>query len=696
MNICLWKRVCLSFVFIPAMMVSAWAKPTGKWLPVTVEELQLKDCPGMPGAPALCLFREEYFHHEDFVTRVYRRIKILTAEGRQYANVEISYLDGIQFIDNLKIRSITPEGNERPFNGKIFEKTAVGRGRTRLMLKTFTIPDVNVGDIIEYRYTVGFNYLQATRDRIADLVYILSGNLNKNVDKPFEGGENSGEILSEFMYQWNIQDTLYTLKARFLFKPNKTMSIFFAFAERLNWLYQKLYGARPIQNSDEEIELELDNIPPFEKEDYMTPEANERMNVMFFYCQSDVKGSENFWPHEIDLWRKGVKKFIGDTGDLSGMAAQLTADQDQPLQKLQKIYEWVQQLKNLSYEPGLLPSKWKDKGYKTNKNAADILKNKYGCRSDITRTFVALARAAKLDAQVIRVVTRDDKLFRMDLLDMYAQFDSEVVLVKTDDRTIYLDPATPFCPFGMVHWSRSGTVGVREVKGDPEFIDLPNYSFDKASIQREISLALDPGGELKGIVKVTYSGQDALEWRLSAIGNDEVGLRKDFEDDLIAILPNSAKVTLQKIENIGNNQPFLIVYFDVVIPNLAAVAGQKILLPLSPLEGRRQHPFRSSKRTYPIYFSYAFETSDDLTITLPLGIKLEGKPNPTKIATQYFAFSLVTSEENNNTLHIKRNLQMKWQYFETNQYPSLKNFYDQVVAADEQQMVLTGSSNDFK
>ena len=82
-------------------------------------------------------------------------------------------------------------------------------------------------------------------------------------------------------------------------------------------------------------------------------------------------------------------------------------------------------------------------------------------RSDITRTFVALARAAGFEAEVVRVSNRDDKLFRINLLSFYDQMDSEAVLVKLGERTMALDPATPFCPFGLVHWSRSNATALR-------------------------------------------------------------------------------------------------------------------------------------------------------------------------------------------------------------------------------------------
>jgi len=83
---------------------------------------------------------------------IYARIKILTEEGRKYGDVEIPYNKSTESVRGIQARTIRPDGSVVNFEGTMFEKPLVrGRG-IKLLAKTFTLPEVQVGSIIEYRY----------------------------------------------------------------------------------------------------------------------------------------------------------------------------------------------------------------------------------------------------------------------------------------------------------------------------------------------------------------------------------------------------------------------------------------------------------------------------------------------------------------------------------------------------------------
>jgi len=123
--------------------------------PPSPEELGMTSEPQAPGAPAIILFREVdrddngRTSHEDN----YFRIKILTEEGRKYADIEIPFFKGSENIVNIKARTIRPDGSIVNFDGNVFDKSIVKSKGFRYLAKTFTLPDVQVGGIIEYSYT---------------------------------------------------------------------------------------------------------------------------------------------------------------------------------------------------------------------------------------------------------------------------------------------------------------------------------------------------------------------------------------------------------------------------------------------------------------------------------------------------------------------------------------------------------------
>src|SRR5690242_14548408 len=128
-------------------------KPVGEWLPVSPSDWAVNEVPGRPGAAAIQLYFSYYKDDDQKIISVYHRIKILNETGRKYADVEIP-LDPGQSVKELKARSLHPDGNGVEYQGKPFEKVITKRRRVKYSARVFTVPDVSVGSIVEYRYTI--------------------------------------------------------------------------------------------------------------------------------------------------------------------------------------------------------------------------------------------------------------------------------------------------------------------------------------------------------------------------------------------------------------------------------------------------------------------------------------------------------------------------------------------------------------
>lgn len=109
---------------------------------VPPEELKMTSEPQAPGAPAIILFRQvdrdDNIHtgHEDN----YVRIKILTEEGREKADVEIPFDKGSDSIINVHARTIEPDGSIVNFDGKVYDKELAKGRRIKYHAKSFTLP----------------------------------------------------------------------------------------------------------------------------------------------------------------------------------------------------------------------------------------------------------------------------------------------------------------------------------------------------------------------------------------------------------------------------------------------------------------------------------------------------------------------------------------------------------------------------
>src|SRR6266404_6266804 len=109
------------------MLAAQEAKAGVGFLPVSPDELKLTSEPRAPGAPAIILFRQvdrddngQTSHEDNYV-----RIKILTEEGRKYADIEIPFFTSTAKIVDIRARTIRPDGSIADFQGKAFDKSIV-------------------------------------------------------------------------------------------------------------------------------------------------------------------------------------------------------------------------------------------------------------------------------------------------------------------------------------------------------------------------------------------------------------------------------------------------------------------------------------------------------------------------------------------------------------------------------------------
>ncbi len=156
-----YRRV---FLLVALLLGVAFARRTppvvtgDEWQPITQEELKMTGAPEAPGAPAVYLYRQ--VDRKDLgrsnTEYNYLRIKILTEEGRKYGNVEIAYPREQANISNIRARTIHPDGTILNFDGKVYDQTIIKSKGSKFLAKTFSMPDVRVGSIVEYHFNYDF------------------------------------------------------------------------------------------------------------------------------------------------------------------------------------------------------------------------------------------------------------------------------------------------------------------------------------------------------------------------------------------------------------------------------------------------------------------------------------------------------------------------------------------------------------
>ena len=619
-----------------------------EWLPIIPEELKMTSEPKAPGAPAIILYRQ--IDRDDSNASVpheynYVRTKIFTEEGRKYADVEIPVIKGAWDIHNIKARTIRPDGSVVNFDGKVYEKEIVKARGVKFLAKTFTLSDVQRGSIIEYHYIKDFAEWRV------------------------------------FDSRWVLGDDLFTKRAKFTLKP------YGEWALQWSWPNGLPEGAKPPVNEHSLIHMEVQDVPAFQVEDDMPPEAAMQLRVDFIYSDDGFeKEPDKFWKKQGKKMDDAAEGFVNKRKAMEQAVAQIVSPSDSAEVKLEKIYAKVQSLRNTSYEIEKTEQEQKRAKEKEINNVEDIWKRGYADGYQITWLFLGLARGAGFDASPVRVSTRDDHFFKSNIMNM-RDLNTNVVLVKLNEKDLYFDPGSAFTPFGMLPWSETGTPGLKLDKDGGTWVTTPNPESSASQIIRKADLALTSEGSLEGKLKVTFTGLEAMWRRVEERNEDEAHRKKLLEDYVKEIIPVGIEVELTNKPDWASSAPTLVAEYSLKVPGWVSGAGKRALMPVGLFGEPEKHMYEHSTRVHPLYFHYMNEKVDDVRIELPLGWQVGSLPQPVTNDAKLLVYTM-KAENDKDALHLERHLKCGLTILEQKYYNALRNFYQSVRSADEQQIVL--------
>jgi hypothetical protein len=634
----LFVCICCAYILARAPL----AVNAEDWQPISPAELQMTSMPEAPGAPAVILYRQ--VDRDDVANHQYTyvRIKVLTEEGRKYANAEIPFFNGNESVHSIKARTIRPDGSIANFEGKPMDKMIVKAKGIKYMAKVIVLPDVQVGSIIEYHY--------------------------------------SDQLKEHYAFDshWIVSEELFTKNAKFSLKPNQYLPV------RFSW--QGLPAGVAPKNERGAIHLEVNNIAAFQTEDYMPPQNELKARVDFMYSEDTEPQADKFWKNEAKRENGKVESFIGKRKAMEQAVAQIVSPTDTPEVKLQKIYARVQQLRNTGYEAETSEQERKREKGKEIKNVEDVWKSGAGSGREITWLYLALVRAAGLEAYPVLVSRRNEYFFTPQVMDPH-RLDDNVVLVKLNGKDTFYDPGTVFTPFGILPWPETAVKGLRLDKDGGAWVTTAVPDSTVSNITRKADLRLTDQGALEGKVTVTFSGLEALSMRLELRNQDETTRTKFIEDVVRESIPVGIDVELKNKPDWSSSSPTLVGEFEIKVQGWASAAGHRALIPVGLFGAPEKHVFEHAMRVHPIYFDFPTGRIDDVTIELPLDWKVNSLPPGHKDEGKVCSYN-TTVENNKGTLHLTRNLDINALVLDTKYYLALRKFFQMVKTGDEQQIVV--------
>ena len=642
----------------PVLLKAQFQQPTD-------EELKMTADPKAPGADAVYFYREEIaddtMHYQSF----YARIKVLTEKGKELATVELPYLRGDFKIADIKGRTIHADGTVIPLAGKPEDLLIAKKGDLQANKKVFTLPSVEVGSILEYRYELRYDDNMQSSPR------------------------------------WDVQQPYFVHKAHYEFTPFKaflpgsqnqtSMFIENSRGEVLNSLiwWANLPKGVTVQQipASGRYTVDVTDIPPNPDEEWMPPIKSVLYKVFFYYKAAST--AQEFWVNEAKRWSKDVDRFAETSKPIHEAVAGLIAPTDSEMDKATKLYKAVQALDNTDYSRTKSESERKQLKLKEAKHAEDTWKQKSGTSEDIALLYLAMARAAGLTAFAIKVVDRDEGVFDVSYMNI-DQLDTTLVLVGIDGKGVLVDPGEKMCPFQTVNWRHSSAGGLRQDPSGPGYVNTPAQLYKANSTVRTGDLTVDAHGAITGTVQIVMTGQEALRWRHVALENDETELKKRFDkEELESLVPDGVEARVDHFLALDDPSSNLMALVKVK-GTLGTATAKRLMLPGFFFESRGHTPFvNQEKRLEPVDMHYGELLSDQVTYHLPAGMAVEGAPPNAKVAWEGHAVYIANAVSAPGQVTITRTLARAFTEAKPEEYQDLRGFYQKVAAADQQELVLT-------
>jgi hypothetical protein len=577
-------------------------------------------------------------------------------------------------------RTIHADGTVIPLAGKASDLLVYKNHNNHVHAAVFNLPSVEVGSILEYKWS-----LPMTGG---------GGNVTGIVDQADEGYYASA-VAGVSDPVWDVQQPIYVRKAHFYWNPYNDLETdvlgseldHYVDGERAHYILftQRLpAGFTTTRSPKGDFTLDIHDVPAFVREANAPPDAALRYQVRFFrsaYISADV-----YWDNQNKRWSKKVNDFASQSSAIRDAASQITAGAATPADKARKLYDAVQALDNTNFTRAKTEEERKALHLKKEvKNAQDVWTEKSGSGYALAALYLALARAAGLNADGLQVSDRDTRIFDPSYLSL-DQLDSLLVVLHIDGKDIYLDPGEKLCPFGQLQWTHIMAGGIQQNAKGPVYTP-PNATKD-AITAHAADLIVDAQGGITGTVKILMNGPAALHYRQLNLTSDPEEVRKQLNESLRNLLPQGITGEVDKIQGLDTAEGFVSVSAKVT-GQMGSSTGKRLLLPgFFFSTGAHQQFVSEEKREAAVDLHHADQVIDDAVYHLPAGFTVESAPQAVQLPWPEHATLVVKTTPGAGSIEIKHIFARGFVLLEAKEYPALRDYYQKIAANDQQQLVL--------
>lgn len=581
------------------------------------------------------------------------RIKILKKEGFGWADFEIPlYRDGgtDEKIVTLKGQTTNLEDGKiveiKVKNESIFKNDE----NENLRIVKVTFPNVKEGSVLDITYKISSEFYTQLQDW--QFQYTI----------PVVVSEYRANIPEWFHYEKYMQGYIMLAANEHKLENN---SIHF------------LGSSTPLQFKEDRYRWVAQDVPAFKEEPYLTTEKDYLSKINFELSSTQFPNAIpkiylGTW-NDINKYYFENENFYREvTGNnfLKTIAEEQTAGLATDQEKIAAINSYVKN--NFSWNGSMrkFPSS----------SLKKIAEEKKGTSADLNLLLASILNKAGFNVSPVLISTRDHGFVREPIA-IASQFNSVVCHVQLGEKFLLLDATDPLLPTGVLPQRCLNGRGLAIGPTGPEWVELKSPVKSKTFANADF--VIDANGALNGKLTLDRSGYSAQTMRAQYLNKGEEEYIKSFSSG------KSWQISKTEIKNLKEiNEPFKERY-DLTHDTHADVSGDIIYLNPFLIMREESNPFKLEKREYPVSFGSLMERFYIGKFTLPEGYAIDEAPQNKVILlpgnAARFSFNVVTL---GNQITITSVVQINRDIFLQDEYPNLREFYNQIVAKQAEQIVI--------
>lgn len=573
------------------------------------------------------------------------RVKLLSETAYdEYGTVEIPFrseddlervkdIDGHTFIldDNGEVKRIELD------NDDVFEEEVTDT----VSKVTFTLPNLEPGAVIEYRYEM------------------RSDNPLQVPTWSFQDGDPT--VYSE--YNARIPDVLDFVQMK---RGNETFDVNESKRDRENMEHRWV----------------ATNIPALREEPYMTTVEDYRLAVRFqvrSFRNRRTGKVTNFmesWPELAkDLMENdSFGRQLGRHGDVKDQTERLVSGLSTNAERMQAIYNFVSSNVEWDDRNRFIPSDDLD----------DVLERRRGSSADINMLLCSMLQIADVEAYPVLVSTRNHGAV-VPLYPFVSQFNSVIVAAKMGENYRLLDATDPDLPAGQLPVRDLNKQGWLVKEERPTWLNIPPTGSSSRSTL--IRAQIQDDGTVASNITVTDKSYRALRSRKAF--RDAGDASTYVKSDLLSVesVVESAETsgTTREDENMRTST-------DVKLPAYAQMAGDFIYLNPMILGRFEEAVFEKETRSFPVDVPYPILDQYTFSLQIPDGYEVKELPEQRVINGGDGVVFQRLLQADGGMVSMRITMLVKKTTFSPDEYPEIRTFFDEIVSAHAEPIVLQKAS----